>query len=75
MSNAYKLTTVESNGAFIALAISADATHSFTVGKYATRREPRLALEEHMRRDETIEIVKRLNRKRELPDLRTVCTA
>lgn len=71
--NRYKFTTYEKNGQFVALGIAADLSHSFTVGTYQSRRLARLALEKLMSRDSSLEVVKRMNYRRELPQLSSVC--
>ena len=71
----YKMLTVEKDGEFIAMGISNDGKHSFTVGRYPTRRAARFALDELMTRDQSLQIVKRLNRRVELPPLAAVCEA
>lgn len=71
----YKFTTYKKDGQYAAIGIAADRTHSFVVGVYESRREARKALAQLMARDASIEVVKRMNYRRELPSLETLSTA
>ena len=69
MTRSYKLTTIEKNGHFWGVAIAADNSHSVSRGPHTTRRLAREDIQDWSEGPDCAEIRKRLNYRRELPNL------